>query len=296
LTLGFAMLAIGLNLTLGYAGQISLCHAAFMAFGSYAVAILGQRGVPFEIGLVIGVTVAFAWGLVLGFPALKVKHHYLAMVTLGFNIIVFLVLRNWESLTGGSFGISNVARPAWGRLSFQPDRAYYFYILAWAAVVVAVAYWILTSRWGRAFRAIRENEMRAEVVGVNLRNYKLMAFAVGAAYAGMGGALFAPLVGYIDPGAYTLDRSIQFLMMVVLGELLGLIGPNGSGKTTLFNCVTGVLRPSAGQVFLRGEDITGRSADVVYRRGIARTFQLIQLFPEMTVLDNMLVSGQEKTG
>src|SRR5207249_2425577 len=129
LTLVYAILAIGLNLTLGYAGQISLCHAAFMAFGSYAVAILGQRGVPFEIGLVIGVTVAFAWGLVLGFPALKVKHHYLAMVTLGFNIIVFLVLRNWESLTGGSFGISNVARPAWGRLSFQPDRAYYFYIL-----------------------------------------------------------------------------------------------------------------------------------------------------------------------
>ena len=225
LTLVYAILAIGLNLTLGYAGQISLCHAAFMAFGSYAVAILGQRGVPFEIGLVIGVTLAFAWGLVLGFPALKVKHHYLAMVTLGFNIIVFLVLRNWESLTGGSFGISNVARPAWGRLSFQPDRAYYFYILAWAAVVVAVAYWILTSRWGRAFRAIRENEMRAEVVGVNLRNYKLMAFAVGAAYAGMGGALFAPLVGYIDPGAYTLDRSIQFLMMVVLGGLGRFEGP-----------------------------------------------------------------------
>jgi len=225
LTLVYAILAIGLNLTLGYAGQISLCHAAFMAFGSYAVAILGQRGVPFEIGLVIGVTLAFAWGLVLGFPALKVKHHYLAMVTLGFNIIVFLVLRNWESLTGGSFGISNVARPAWGPLSFKPDRAYYFYILAWAAVVVAVAYWILTSRWGRAFRAIRENEMRAEVVGVNLRNYKLMAFAVGAAYAGMGGALFAPLVGYIDPGAYTLDRSIQFLMMVVLGGLGRFEGP-----------------------------------------------------------------------
>src|SRR5439155_364884 len=82
---------------------------------------------------------AIRWGLVLGFPALKVKHHYLAMVTLGFNIIVFLVLRNWESLTGGSFGISNVARPAWGSLSFKSDRAYYFYILAWAAVVVASA-------------------------------------------------------------------------------------------------------------------------------------------------------------
>src|SRR6266542_2538811 len=225
LTLVYLILAIGLNLTLGYAGQISLCHAAFMSFGSYAVAILVPHGLPFELGLLIGAAVAFGWGLVLGFPALQVKHHYLAMVTLGFNIIVFLVLRNWESLTGGSFGISNVARPAWGPLSFKSDRAFYLYILAWAAVVVASAYWILTSRWGRAFRAIRENEMRAEVVGVSLRNYKLMAFAIGAAYAGMGGALFAPLLGYIDPGAFTLDRSIQFLMMVVLGALVVTVLP-----------------------------------------------------------------------
>jgi branched-chain amino acid transport system permease protein len=147
------------------------------------------------------------------------------MVTLGFNIIVFLVLRNWESLTGGSFGISAIARPRWGGLSFASDRAYYVYILGWAVIVVASAYWILTSRWGRAFRAIRENEMRAEVVGVNLRNYKLMAFAIGGAYAGVGGALFAPLLGYIDPGAYTIDRSIQFLMMVVMGGLGRFEGP-----------------------------------------------------------------------
>src|SRR5207249_7705464 len=95
---------------------------------------------------------------------------------------------------------------------------------------------------------------------------------------------------------FRLSALSRVSLSVEPGELLGLIVPNGSGKTTLFNCVTGVLRPSAGQVFFRGEDITGRSADVVYRRGIARTFQLIQLFPEMTVLDNMLVSGQEKTG
>ena len=225
LTAVYLILAIGLNLTLGYAGQISLAHAAFMALGSYAVAILGQRGFPFELGLLVGVALAFTLGLVLGFPALKVKHHYLAMVTLGFNIIVFLVLRNWESLTGGSFGISGIARPAWGPISFNSDRAYYLYILGWAGVVVASAYWILTSRWGRAFRAIRENELRAEVVGVSLRNYKLMAFAIGAAYAGIGGALFAPLLGYIDPGAYTLDRSIQFLMMVVMGGLGRFAGP-----------------------------------------------------------------------
>lgn len=225
LTLVYLILAIGLNLTLGYAGQISLAHAAFMSFGSYAVAILGPLGVPFEGGLIVGTVIAFTWGLVLGFPALKVKHHYLAMVTLGFNIIVFLLLRNWESLTGGSFGISGIARPQWGPLRFRSDRAYYYYILGWATLVVVSAYWILHSRWGRAFRAIRENEMRAEVVGVSLRTYKLMAFAIGSAYAGVGGALFAPLLTYIDPGAFTLDRSIQFLMMVVMGGLGRFEGP-----------------------------------------------------------------------
>jgi len=225
LTLVYLVMAIGLNLTLGYAGQISLAHGAFMAFGAYAVAILGQRGLPFELGLVIGAALAFALGLLLGFPALQVKHHFLAMVTLGFNIMVFLVLRNWESLTGGSFGISGIARPAWGTLTFRSDRAYYLYILAWATLVVFTAYWILGSRWGRAFRAIRENEMRAEALGVSLRNYKLMAFAIGAGYAGIGGALFAPLLGYIDAGAFTLDRSIQFLMMVVMGGLGRFEGP-----------------------------------------------------------------------
>ncbi len=225
LTLVYLVMAIGLNLTLGYAGQISLAHGAFMALGAYAVAILGQRGVPFEVGLLVGVALAFASGLVVGFPALQVKHHFLAMVTLGFNIMVFLVLRNWESLTGGSFGISGIARPAWGALTFRSDRAYYLYMLAWAALVVVSAHWILGSRWGRAFRAIRENEMRAEALGVSLRNYKLMAFAIGAAYAGIGGALFAPLLGYIDAGAFTLDRSIQFLMMVVMGGLGRFEGP-----------------------------------------------------------------------
>lgn len=225
LTLVYLIVAIGLNLTLGYAGQISLAHAAFMSFGAYAVSVLGRAGVPFEAGLAVGAIIAFFWGLILGFPALKVKHHYLAMVTLGFNIIVFLVLRNWQSFTGGSFGISAIARPHWGPIGFRSDRAYYYYILGWAALAVASAHRILHSRWGRAFRAIRQNEMRAQVVGVSLRSYKLMAFAIGAAYAAIGGGLFASLLTYIDPGAFTLDRSFQLLLMVVMGGLGRFEGP-----------------------------------------------------------------------
>jgi len=244
LTLVYLMLVIGLNLTLGYAGQISLATAAMMSFGAYAVALLVPLGVPFEAALLAGALIAFLCGLVLGFPALKVKHHYLAMVTLGFNVMVYLVIRNWESLTGGSFGISAIQRPAWGPLRFTSDRAYYFYILGWTALVVASAYWILHSRWGRAFRAIRENEMRAEVVGVNLRNYKLMCFAIGSFYAGIGGGLFAPLLTYIDPSAFTLDRSFQFLIMVVMGGLGRFEGPFIG--TVVVNLLPEALRGSEG--------------------------------------------------
>jgi branched-chain amino acid transport system permease protein len=225
LVLVYVILAIGLNLTLGYAGQISLAHAAFMAIGAYSVGILRPMGIPFEVCVVIGALIAFALGVCVGFPALRVKHHYLAMVTLGFTIIVFSILRSFESVTGGSFGIFNIARPDWGFISFKSDQAFYVYTVLWAIPVIASAYWLLHSRWGRAFKAIRENEMRAEALGVSLRNYKLMAFAIGAGYAGIGGALFAPLLGYIDPSAFWIERSIQFLMMVVIGGLGRFEGP-----------------------------------------------------------------------
>ncbi len=225
LVLVYVIAAIGLNLTLGYAGQISLAHAAFLAFGAYSVAILQPLGVPFEVCALIGTAISFFFGLLIGFPALRVKHHYLAMVTIGFTIIVFLVLRNWESFTGGSFGIAGIERPSWGFVSFASDRAYYVYTLFWAVPVLASAYWIKNSRWGRAFKSIRENEMRAEALGVSLRNYKLMAFAIGAAYAGVAGALFAPLLGYIDPPAFYIERSILFLLIVVIGGLGRFEGP-----------------------------------------------------------------------
>jgi branched-chain amino acid transport system permease protein len=225
LVLVYIIAAIGLNLTLGYAGQISLAHAAFLAFGAYAVALLQPLGIPFELCLLIGAAVAFVFGLLIGFPALRVKHHYLAMVTIGFTIIVFLCLRNFGAVTGGSFGIPGIERPDWGFVSFESDRAYYVYTLLWAVPALASAYWIKNSRWGRAFKSIRENEMRAEALGVSLRNYKLMAFAIGAAYAGVAGALFAPLLGYIDPPAFYIERSIQFLLIVVIGGLGRFEGP-----------------------------------------------------------------------
>ena len=225
LVLVYMIAAIGLNLTLGYAGQISLAHAAFLAFGAYSVAILQPLGVPFEICVLIGAAVAFLFGLLIGFPALRVKHHYLAMVTIGFGVLVFLCLRNFKGITGGSFGIAGIDRPDWGFISFDSDRMFYIYTLFWAIPVLASAWWIKSSRWGRAFKSIRENEMRAAALGVSLRNYKLMAFAMGAGYAGIAGGLFAPLLSYIDPAAFYIERSILFLMIVVIGGLGRFEGP-----------------------------------------------------------------------
>lgn len=225
LALVYALAALGLNLTLGYAGQVSLAQGAFMGIGAYGLGLLAARGIPFPVALAGGGVLAFACGILLGYPALKVRHHYLAMVTMGFNIIAFLLMRNEEWLTGGSFGLSGIRRPRLGPVSFAADRGYYLLVLGVTAVAAAVALWMVRSPWGRGLRAIRENELRAEVLGVNLRNYKLAAFAVGALYGGIAGALFAPLLRYIDPHAFGLDRSIQLLLMVVVGGLGRFAGP-----------------------------------------------------------------------
>lgn len=216
LTCIYIMAATGLNLILGYAGQISLAQAAFMGIGAYTVAFLAPK-YTFWLALPLGGMIAFGLGLALGFPSLKVKHHYLAMVTLGFNIIVYMVLMNEQEITGGPFGIFDISRPKAGPLDFTSDSGYHVSIALVTFLILFLAYWTLNSQWGRAFKGIRYNELRAEMLGVNLRNYKLIAFAIGSGFAGIAGGLLAPLLGYIDPTTFTIGLSFQFLLMVVVG-------------------------------------------------------------------------------
>ncbi len=216
--------ATGLNIILGYAGQISLAHAAFYGIGAYVVA-LGAPTVSFWIALPLAGLVCFVIGLALGFPALRVKTHFLAMVTLGFNIIVYLILINEQKWTGGPYGIFNIERPKVGLLAFTSARGYQVLVAVVTCVLLFLAFWLLNSQWGRAFKAIRENEARGEMLGVNVRNYTLMAFAIGSSFAGLGGALIAPLFGYIDPTMFALGFSFQFLLMVVVGGVGRFEGP-----------------------------------------------------------------------
>ncbi|MBL8670414.1 MAG: branched-chain amino acid ABC transporter permease [Alphaproteobacteria bacterium] len=216
--------AIGLNLTLGYAGQISLGQAAFLGIGAYAVAILMKAGVSFWLGLPAGVLLAFAVGLALGFPALRVQHHYLAFATLGFNALVFLVIRNEEWLTGGNFGI-RVARPELLGHSLRSGIDYYHVCLAVLAVTALLVWLLLRSPWGRAFACLRDNPIRAESLGIDVRSYTLLAFAIGAACAGVAGAFLAPLVNFIDPSPFGLVPSIYLLLMVIIGGPGRFFGP-----------------------------------------------------------------------
>ncbi len=221
----FIIATMGLNLTIGYAGQKSLGHAAFFGIGAYTVAILMKAGFSFWLGLPAAALICFAVGLVLGFPALRVQAIYLAFATLGFNTAIWLVMRNEEWLTGGTFGINNIARPSLFRLSLDGNLAYYYFVLAVTLVTSALLWGLLRSPWGKAFTALRDNPIRAESLGIDIRNYTLLSFAIGAAYAGVAGGLFASLVQFIEPGPFAVGASIMMYLMVVVGGAGYFLGP-----------------------------------------------------------------------
>ena len=232
----FVIATMGLNLTVGYAGQKSLGHAAFFGIGAYTVAILLKAGVSFWLGLPAAMLICFFTGIAVGFPALRVQTIYLAFATLGFNTAVWLVMRNEEWLTGGTFGINNIARPEVLGLSLEGALAYYYFVLAVAMVLGFVLWRLLASPWGKAFTALRDNPIRAESLGVNVQAYTLLSFAIGAVYAGVAGALFASLVQFIEPAPFGVGASIMMYLMVVVGGPGYFFGP-------LLGSAVGVLLP-----------------------------------------------------
>ncbi len=213
----FVIATMGLNLTVGYAGQKSLGHAAFFGIGAYTVAILLKAGFSWWLGMPAAIGLCFVVGLIVGFPALRVQTIYLAFATLGFNTAAWLVMRNEEWLTGGTFGINGIARPALFGYSMNANLSYYYFVLACAVVLIGLLWGLLRSPWGKAFTALRDNAIRAESLGINTRRYTLLSFAIGAAYAGAAGVLFASLVEFIEPAPFAVGASIMMYLMVVVG-------------------------------------------------------------------------------
>jgi branched-chain amino acid transport system permease protein len=464
--LAFATLALGLNIVVGFAGLLDLGYAAFFAIGAYTYGIFASYQVQPEwsefweplrwLGLVerlatgtppdhvhftvsfwlmlptAGLVAAF-FGVLFGAPTLRLKGDYLAIVTLGFGEIVPIVARNTPSLTNGAAGLNGVATPNLFGYSFGVKSTPYYYLgLALIVLLIFVSARLKASRIGRAWMAIREDEIAAEAMGIDRVRLKLLAFGVGAAFAGMTGTFYVAKLQTATPEMFMFPVSVMLLVMIVfggigsiagvvlgalilqllqswflqdltqwvhvLGNLVGsaflqeldlvqsielifgvilvlmmlyrreglipahravtalsqaeqtavpsrggllgafaatrreldqtkpllaitglckafggiravdrldltvmpgsvvaVIGPNGSGKTTFFNLVTGLTRPDAGRVLLAGEDVTGLSPHVIVERGIARTFQNLRLFANMTVTDNVLVGTHVRT-
>jgi branched-chain amino acid transport system permease protein len=398
----YAMAVLGLTVVLGYAGQISIAQAGFFGLGAYGVAIgTTVLHLPFLLALLLGMVVAALLGAILGASTLKLAGHYLAMVTISFQQILTLVLTNWIGLTNGPDGIRNIPRPSLFGLSLQDSDRYLALCLAALYAVGWFVWWLKGTKLGLGMQAVRDNELAAEVVGVDTYRVKVTAFCLSALLGGLGGGLFAGGFGYISPDQFSFNESVVFLTMVLLGgadaaagsaigtvllillpewlrflrgaylavyglavilimvfmpaglwgllrrlggkptlrergtpealtlgnpedakgglllEITGLakhfgglkaldgvdiavergkvhalIGPNGSGKTTMLNVLSGIYRPTRGEVLVDGVKVSGLPPHALAAAGVGRTFQNIRLFLSLTVLENVVIGAQ----
>jgi len=223
-TVGAYFIAIlGLDVLTGHSGQISLGHGAFMAVGAYTTAILmANHGVRDLWTIPIAAAVAGVIGLLAGVPALRLSGLYLALATFGIAVVLPTIIKKFDHFTGGSTGITLFGKPTqtghgagiWGLTNNQ-----WLYALTWTigGVLFLLAWWLLESRFGRSLRAIRDSELAAAASGVNRARYKVLAFGVSAAFAGVGGALFAINVAYVAPDTFPIQLSLYLLVGAVVG-------------------------------------------------------------------------------
>jgi len=219
----YSIVGLGLMLLVGFTGQIALGHAAFLAVGAYTEALLQAKSVPFFVSLPCAAIFAAILGLVVGLPALRLKGIYLAIATLAFNVIVEEVITRWESLTGGNSGLHLKPVELLG-VRLDGDAGFYYLCLALTILCVIALLNLLRSPTGRAFVAIRDSEISASCMGVNLAKYKTLSFAISAALTGIGGALYAHKVTFISPEQFTLLQSIELVTIVILGGVGSLHG------------------------------------------------------------------------
>ena len=457
----YATLALGLNIVVGFAGLLDLGYAAFFAIGAYTYGLLtsfqleppwspfwepfrqvglvsqiaGESGgmavhftVSFWIALPLAAAFAAFWGIVFGAPTLRLRGDYLAIVTLGFGEIVPIVVRNWSDLTGGAAGLNGVAAPKLFGWSFGVDATPYYYVaMAMVALLVFVSLRLRDSRIGRAWMAIREDEIAAAAMGIDRTRFKLMAFAIGAAFGGMTGVFYVAKLQTATPEMFGFPVSVMILVMIVfggigsvwgvvlgafilqllqswwlqdltfwinaggrllhsdwlahvdlvpsielifglilvgmmlfrreglipatrpqsalsfdqqhaevrrggiqelefqglggehrsgetamairgvtvrfgglvalnevsldvpVGSVIAVIGPNGSGKSTLFNVIPGLVPAAKGSILFHGDELLRLSPHEILEKGVARTFQNLRLFGNLTVLENVLI-------
>ena len=212
----------GQNLLIGYTGQISLGQAGFLAIGAFTFGHLSRAGFPLLVSLLGAGIAAGFFGVIVGFPSLRLKGPYLAIATLGFGIAVYQFFTSYEVLSGGRMGMVVPKFPAFWGLS-QEMGMYYFSLLL-AVSFTLLSYNIISSYMGRSFIAIRDNDIAAEIMGVNLTHYKLMSFAISSFYTGIHGALFAMFLGFLEPQMFTLSETLTIFVAVIIGGLASVEG------------------------------------------------------------------------
>lgn len=216
----YAVLALGLNISVGLAGLLDLGYIAFYAIGAYTYALLSTKiGISFWLALPIGGLFAACVGFILGIITLRLRGDYLAIVTLGFIHIVHLILNNWDSLTGGPNGILGIARPSLMSFKFNQPIHFYYLILTIVTITTIVITRLNNSRIGRAWIAMREDEIAAEAMGIDTTKMKCLAFSLGAFWAGLAGVFFAGKFAFVSPESFTFFESVFVLAMVVLGGM-----------------------------------------------------------------------------
>ena len=220
-----AIVAVGLNLLLGFAGQISLGHAAFYGLAAYTTSILTTTyNLPIIAGILAGIVLVGLVAYLIGIPTLKLSGHYLAMATLGFGIIVYIFFNETIELTGGPSGFVGIPRLSLFGYSFDSDLSYYYLVVFVLAIVLMFSLNLIRSRIGRALRAIHTSEKAAQISGIDIARYKLFIFVLSAVLAGIAGVLYAHYLEFIAPSSFGFNHSVLLVTMVVLGGMTNVWG------------------------------------------------------------------------
>lgn len=215
----------GLDLLFGYTGQVSFGHAAYYAIGAYTSTLLSLKGIPVIITIILGALLAMVFGIIIAFPASKLVKHFLSLLTIAFGQMVYMFISVTDKLTNGFSGIIGIPNLNIFGYTFTSNQSYFFLFLFTLVLVLIGKTRLINSRIGRAFIAIRENPHAAAGMGINVRYYKIMAFAISAFLTGIAGAFYAHLVGFISPDSFTNAQSNLFMTMLLFGGIASLAGP-----------------------------------------------------------------------
>jgi branched-chain amino acid transport system permease protein len=249
--------ALGLNILVGYTGQVSIGHGAFMSVGAYTAANFATRlDSPWPVNLLAGGLMAAAVGAVVGIPSLRIKGLYLAIATLAGQLIIEWTINHVTFISGGVQASIEVARPKLGPMVLSSQRAMYYFLLFFVVLAIVGTMNLVRSRVGRAFIAIRDQDIAAEIIGINIFRYKLLAFAIAAFYAGVTGVLYTYFLGIANYEQFQINVSIDYLAMIIIGGLGSVLGSVlGAAFVTLLPIVIRVGMEAFGGLFLEPQTV-----------------------------------------